>query len=218
MDAIMVWKPWWAHPDSARIPMVWNPWYPRTEGLHLDQNPYRKPLLDCVQGMLPLYDVTEQVGGLEVVPGSHTAKAKAELKKYLGEDIWDGEDWCPFADLGTQTPSVPLNTPGRLIIAEAGDLILWDSRTVHGGIAGSGHACGDECGPHLARLSVNFCMTPVAKATPEDLRFRKEAFHAGICLNHCPHKPDRDMHASRPKRSWQPTFELDEQQKALLPW
>jgi len=49
MDAVIAWRPW--HMNEG--------WAPRTEGLHLDQNPFNKPGLDCVQGMLPLIDVTE---------------------------------------------------------------------------------------------------------------------------------------------------------------
>ncbi len=75
-------------------------WRPVTEGLHVDQNPFSKPGLDCVQvffvfftyfslsspfnirfvrgvlqGMLPLYDVTHETGGLEVCPRSHLPEA-----------------------------------------------------------------------------------------------------------------------------------------------
>ena len=58
----------------------------------MDQNPFTKPQLDCVQGkgkckcrckcidcvqgMLPLIDVTERSGGLEVVPRSHCEDAR----------------------------------------------------------------------------------------------------------------------------------------------
>lgn len=71
MDAVIAWRPWW-HEEA---------WRPRTEGLHLDQNPFSKPGLDCVQGMMPLIDVTEATGGLEVVPGSHLEEAKAAYRE-----------------------------------------------------------------------------------------------------------------------------------------
>jgi hypothetical protein len=218
MDAVMVWKPWWAHPE--KMPLWANPWYPATEWLHLDQNPYKMPELDCVQGMMPLYDVTEEVGGLEVVPGSHRIEAKEELKRSFGRDPWDGSNWCPFTDAIDESAHVPLNTPGRLLLAEAGDLILWDSRTVHGGVVGRGCPPELEDGnnAHLARLSINFCMTPMARATAEVLKFRKKAFLEGICLNHCPHKPDMDMHAGSANPGYQSRFELNDDQRALIPW
>jgi hypothetical protein len=92
MDAVIIWRPW---TEGAKVE-AWRPKFasagelpdepavepavstfstfppPRTEGLHLDQNPFLKPHLDCIQGMVPLYPVTRDVGGLEVVPFSHT--------------------------------------------------------------------------------------------------------------------------------------------------
>jgi hypothetical protein len=217
MDAMMVWKPWWAHPEN--MPTWANPWYPQTEGLHLDQNPYRKPDLDCIQGMMPLYDVSEVVGGLEVVPGSHRPEAKEELKKFFksfSKNPWGGEDFCAFEDYCDKSTHVPLNTPGRLLVAEAGDLILWDSRTVHGGVVGKGPSsqASESSSPCLARLTVNFCMTPKRWACADDLAFRKESFEVGRCLNHCPHKPNRTMHAGA---ACPPNFVPDEDQRSLIP-
>merc|ERR1719321_2184043 len=48
MDCVLLWRPWWVDKQ----------WTPRTEGLHLDQNPFHKPELECVQGMVPLLPVT----------------------------------------------------------------------------------------------------------------------------------------------------------------
>ena len=39
-------------------------WMPRVERLHCDQSPSKRPGKHCVQGMVPLYPVTKQVGGL----------------------------------------------------------------------------------------------------------------------------------------------------------
>mmetsp|Transcript_43848 Transcript_43848/g.82241 ORF Transcript_43848/g.82241 Transcript_43848/m.82241 type:complete len:449 (+) Transcript_43848:61-1407(+) len=220
MDALMVWKPWWAYPE--KLPTWANPWYPQTEGLHLDQNPYRKPNLDCIQGMMPLYDVTETVGGLEVVPGSHRPDAKKELKKFFtrfSSNPWGGEDFCAFEEYCDKSAHVPLNTPGQLLVAEAGDLILWDSRTVHGGVVGNGSPeVAESSSPRLARLTVNFCMTPKSWASDEDLAFRKQCFEIGRCLNHCPHKPNRTMHAGLSALAWPPGFVPDEKQRRLIPF
>ena len=53
MDAMLLWKPWWHN----------NAWLPKTEGLHLDQNPWHKPQLCSVQGMVQLHAVTAETGG-----------------------------------------------------------------------------------------------------------------------------------------------------------
>jgi ectoine hydroxylase-related dioxygenase (phytanoyl-CoA dioxygenase family) len=54
-----------------------------------------------------------------------------------------------------------------LIEADPGDLILWDSRTVHGGVVGPGDPNNTD---ELARLSFTICMTPRSKANEEVLK------------------------------------------------
>jgi hypothetical protein len=85
MDCVIVWKPWWLN----------DKWRPRTEGLHLDQNPFNKPDLECVQGMVPLLPVTAATGGLEVVPRSHTPESQREWKREFSRFEGRG-DWCPM--------------------------------------------------------------------------------------------------------------------------
>jgi hypothetical protein len=84
--------------------------------------------------MVPLFDVTVQTGGLEVVPRSHAAEAKINLKERC-PNLAAAGDWCP--GLSRLYPMWGANKP-RLVTARAGDLVLWDSRTVHGGRVGKG--------------------------------------------------------------------------------
>ena len=170
MDAMIMWKPWWQNPD----------WLPKTEGLHLDQNPFNKPDLCCVQGMLVLEDILQEVGGLQVVPQSHLPEAKARLMRKRPV-LKHAGDWCV---LGDPSPSQP---QPRLVMAKAGDLILWDSRTVHGGVVGAGLAADSEA-QRLPRLAVPVCMTPRAWATQEALEERLQAFDEGSVLSHWPHE------------------------------
>lgn len=60
-DAANAFRPW-------RFDSTW-----RTKGgwFHVDQNPNTKPGRVCVQGLVSLYDTTEEVGGLTVIPQSH---------------------------------------------------------------------------------------------------------------------------------------------------
>ena len=74
-DTFIVWRQWWLSPENER-------WQPVSEGLHIDQNPFYKPGMHCVQGMIPLEDVTLETGGLEVVPGSNSRKAQKYLRKH----------------------------------------------------------------------------------------------------------------------------------------
>merc|ERR1711959_517773 len=179
MDAVLAWRPWQL--DEA--------WRPRTEGLHIDQNPFSKPGLDCVQGMMPLIDVTHESGGLQVVPRSHCEEAKQAYRERYPHMV-DRGDWCVL------DPEDPLQERGVLLLASAGDLILWDSRTVHGGLVGRGCAPDDEPSLEegvarqrdLARLSVTVAMTPRCLANAEVQRLRCEGFAAGESFNHCPHE------------------------------
>lgn len=197
MDAILAWRPW--HQNKT--------WQPHTEGLHLDQNPFSKPHLDCVQGMLPLLDVTEGTGGLQVVPRSHLDAAKEEYKLRYPECAGSG-DWCPLGH------DDPMQAGGILLQASAGDLVLWDSRTVHGGLVGTGS--GLVC-DELARLSVTVAMTPRELANEQVQRLRREGFQAKESFNHCPHEAGTS--SGTIKRKLPRTcvrLELNDVQQALL--
>lgn len=195
MDSVIAWRPWGL--DEA--------WRPQTEGLHIDQNPFLKPRLECVQGMLPLLDVTAATGGLEVVPRSHTDEAREVLKRHYK---WAG-DWCPLSS-GCPLPARPV-----LLLAEAGDLILWDSRTVHGGKVGTGAASGGET--QLARLSVAVAMTPRERASDKVLDLRRAGFASGESFNHCPHEAGTSSGTIKRKLPRAcARAQLTEQQQALL--
>lgn len=179
MDAVIIWRPWWAAPEGEQ-------WRPRTEGLHLDQNPFHKPHKECIQGMVPLIDVTEEVGGLQVVPRSHTDESKQVFRERYPVFRHCG-DWCVMPkNLGGEPP--------LLLLAEKGDLVLWDSRTIHGGKVGSGMdatteaATAAEQGLDLARMTCTVAMTPRAWATEEVKQARRDGFEAGCSFNHCPHE------------------------------
>jgi len=203
MDCVIAWRPWWLERS----------WKPVTEGLHLDQNPFSKPGLECVQGMVPLVPVTSVTGGLQVVPASHTEKAKREQKRRFPHLRSTG-DWCPLAckDMKAQ-----------LLLAEAGDLILWDSRTIHGGVVGSGQppdSPPEECSTgraELARLAVTVAMTPRAWASEEVLKARADGFQAGRNFNHSPHEAGTSAGTLRggPRPGYKP-IDLTPAQRALL--
>ena len=49
--------------------------------LHVDQDPFTKTGLQCVQGMIPFLDVTEDIGGLKLVPKSHSDEIQEKIRK-----------------------------------------------------------------------------------------------------------------------------------------
>jgi len=171
MDSTILWKPWWGGHASEE---------PCTEGLHMDQNPWYKPGRECFQGMVPLYDVTAEVGGLQVIPKSHLDESKK---------IWKESNRQRIGDFVTLSKNDPMQKGhGKLVLAEAGDLIVWDSRTVHGGFVGCSPTVSEENTKKLARLSQTVCMTPRSKATKLVLEKRKKGFQTGQGFSHWPHE------------------------------
>ncbi|GMH90669.1 hypothetical protein TL16_g11835 [Triparma laevis f. inornata] len=83
MDCVIIWLSWLNNSNFK----------PRSEGLHLDQNPFNKLDMISVQGMIPLIDVTEEIGGLQIIPGSHVGVLKEEFKDMHGDMRGKG-DWC----------------------------------------------------------------------------------------------------------------------------
>jgi len=194
MDSLLLWKPWW----------IESSWRPKTEGLHMDQNPFQKPNRDCVQGMVSLYDVTTVTGGLEVVPKSHLPEAHAGLKQR--HPFWNGRgDFCVLDRYDI------LSKPTKLLTAQAGDLILWDSRTLHGGLVGTGEVT-PETPSQIARMSQTVCMLPRDRATANVLAKRKVGFTNGHGFTHW---PNEIRITSQARASYKP-IELTPEQALLL--
>jgi len=181
-----------------------------TEGLHLDQNPFTKPNLDCVQGMVPLLPVNKDIGGLEVVPFSHTSKAKKQYCEQNPEIARRGD--FILVDRSSS------HCEGALLLeCNPGDLILWDSRTIHGGTVGPKAAALLDEIPQLTRMSITVAMTPRDWASPEVQEKRRKGFESGISFNHCPHEAGTStgtFHAKRKKGYRE--FQLTESQQAVL--
>jgi ectoine hydroxylase-related dioxygenase (phytanoyl-CoA dioxygenase family) len=116
-DTFIAWRPWWHDPT----------WKPYVENLHTDQNPARKKGFHCVQGMIPLYKVDE-VGGLAVVPDTNNDRTQDELADRYPYTEGTNSDWL---ELRMNDPFIG---KGVLVKCQAGDLILWDSRSIHGGL------------------------------------------------------------------------------------
>lgn len=126
-DAFNAFRPWQLDPSWKTS----GGWY------HVDQNPKTKPGRVCVQGLVSLYDTTEDVGGLTVIPGSN------QLFKHLPktQNIGGTHDFVPIMENHDL-----LKTTGRVLLCKAGDLCLWDSRTVHCNSPAKEKAggCGDK--------------------------------------------------------------------------
>ena len=144
---------------SLDCPIIWTSAPTHIENMHLDQNPYHKPDFQCVQGLLHL--TTTSLGGLQVVEKSNTAHLDI-IEKY--PEIKDTkEDWLELGD----------EIQGYKIPTKSGTMILWDSRTIHGGYIGT---------PSLIpRISFPICMRPSGSI---DSTLRKRAMDEKRTLNH----------------------------------
>ena len=137
--------------------------------------------------MIPLYDVTIETGGLEVVLNTNNDETQNYIKDQYPPRMGD---WLVLYP-GDKHQSLP-----KLIKAKAGDLILWDSRTIHGGRIGKGYTA--ENNPlnqgDFARLSFTVTMTPKSFLPKSDkskntvLYGRRNAYLKGYGTNHWPHE------------------------------
>ncbi|KAI6811471.1 hypothetical protein KC332_g11725 [Hortaea werneckii] len=157
--------------------LTWSPWP------HCDQNPSRKGM-QCVQGLLNYQPNGDKDGGLIVMKGSsklfdqffqetrvmaeHPDKPPPELE-FKDLFIFNEKDVDWFKDHGCEM--VKLNL-------EPGDLVLWDSRTMH-------YACFPE--GDLIRHVQYICMTPKKFAKEEDVALKADMFNNWQGTTHWPH-------------------------------
>lgn len=144
---------------------------PRSETsfLHTDQSPLRPPRWS-IQGLVNLVDNDEGSGGLVVVPRSHRAHAEFFARRGLRH----ASDWYVFSDEEKKDPACR----GHLkVCGEAGDLMLWDSRTFH---------CNTVPGRPVERVCAYICMLPKKQVPAATLARRAEAVAERRCSSHHP--------------------------------
>jgi len=149
---------------------------------HVDQGRTKRGL-HAVQGLVSLYDATARTGGLCVVPGSH--RTHADLMSYAA---MNDNDYVAVPE-----PTLnPVLQGARLVTCKAGDLLLWDSRTIHCNTPAPDPLSATERLPGeadaLLRAVCYVCMTPRRWASRATLRARRAAFAAGIGSTHWPHE------------------------------
>lgn len=129
---------------------------------HVDQSPLAHPDLDCIQGLIDLYDADETTGGFCVIPGSMHKFSELSNVRHSRDFV-----------------AIPvkhdiLKVQGQLLCHRAGDLVLWDSRTAHCNHPALERPATDP--NDLLRLTVYVCMTPYAKASARTIQRRKLAY------------------------------------------
>ncbi|CAM9360576.1 unnamed protein product, partial [Ectocarpus fasciculatus] len=164
---------------------IFRPWhakgaeeYAKTEQgwWHVDQGHLLRGR-HAVQGLVTLTDATAETGGFCVVPGSH--KYHDELMDTLNRRSEKNFVFVPPSFHALQERQI-------LPLCQAGDMVLWDSRTIH---CNTSSLVQPTTLPknELLRAVGYVCMTPASKATPEVIEKRRLIFEQGDGTTHWPH-------------------------------
>ncbi len=156
---------------------------------HVDQNDttgkHKKNGMVCVQGLVTYYDATEETGGLCLIPKSHVEFSnvcKRASSSKLGVD---------FVALSSNEEPLLQTGSAYLICAKAGDLILWDSRTIHcntPSIVDFKEIYNEKLVDkyEIIRLVSYVCMVPYSHASKRVIESRKEGFRLKKPTSHWP--------------------------------
>lgn len=175
-DGGNIFRPWHLE-ESDTYSKTHSGWY------HVDQGRLL-PGFHCVQGLVTLKDVTAATGGFCCIPESHLYHNQL----IEGDTSHNPERNYIKMPHDFHPVGVDLPLPELLISCKAGDLILWDSRTIHCNTP----ALVDPIIPSiesdsLLRMVCYVCMGPTEAATPAVLQQRIKLFEYGIGTNHWPH-------------------------------
>lgn len=144
---------------------------------HVDQAP-RKRGLHCVQGIINLSHAGPEDGSLVVIPGSH-ALIEEFFDTQTDPQSWEWRDNRYFSEKDMEFFSSRGLQP-RKVLAEPGDLILWDSRTIHWG--GEPTEKSDTI-----RTVIYAAYAPAKLASKEALAEKRRVFDNYGATTHWPH-------------------------------
>lgn len=144
---------------------------------HVDQSPFRSGLC-CVQGVVNLAPSGPDDGGLTVLPGS-AALLREFFSTQTDAAAWERRDLFMMSEAHMAWFAARGCSP-RKVCAAPGDLLVWDSRTVH---------WGAEPGPASTQIRtvVYAAYTPAAWAEEGQLREKARCFGKWGGTTHWPH-------------------------------
>jgi ectoine hydroxylase-related dioxygenase (phytanoyl-CoA dioxygenase family) len=173
---------------NAYRPWKYNKKWVTTGGWwHVDQNDttgkHKKGMV-CVQGLVSYYDATEETGGFCLIPQSH--RQFEEVCKRASCSKMN-EDYIPLDPI--EEPLLQ-SGKGMLLCVQAGDLILWDSRTIHCNTPALVNIEEDKNNQNwdIIRLISYVCMIPFSHASSEVIESRKEGFKLKKPTSHWPNE------------------------------
>mmetsp|Transcript_96485 Transcript_96485/g.251514 ORF Transcript_96485/g.251514 Transcript_96485/m.251514 type:complete len:387 (+) Transcript_96485:128-1288(+) len=191
-DGIGIFRPWRHVSTTGGVSVGFLKNRTRGGWLHVDQGRSTAGQMCCVQGLVSLYEQNARTGGFQVVPKSHLLH-KEIVDEFADDQLVDYVE--PPADRLSREDSGL--EPPRLVVTQAGDVILWDSRTLHASTPGfveeEDNAAtlpekGDVATSKLLRAVVYVCMTPKHFASPRILTQRRQAYDIKATTSHWPHK------------------------------
>ena len=144
---------------------------------HVDQSPLRRGL-HCVQGIINLSNAGPEDGGLMVLPGSHKL-VEEFFDTETDRKTWDPKDNYLFSAEQLAWFTAKGIKPHK-VCAEPGDLIVWDSRTIHYGAEPTEKS-------NTIRTVIYAAYTPAKFASKEALDTKAEIFKQYGGTTHWPH-------------------------------
>lgn len=160
-DGVSLWRPWNINPDwKTESGQSW---------FHIDQHPISKPGKQCIQGLVNLLPTSKEIGGNVIIPESHNffKNIPNEYEERLGRLPLD-IDHFRFPNDDPKLSS----KPAVMCHMEPGDMLLWDSRTIH--CSNSGTKLSDDTN-NLIRAASLICMMPKYLSDESVLEKRREA-------------------------------------------
>ena len=135
---------------------------------------------ECVQGLVNLYNVNPGDASLHVLKDSHLLHG--EYFDKFG--ITCKKDWYKVPSQEHYNFFTSRGCKEATVLAKAGDLVLWDSRTMHQGI----EPRKGRANPSM-RSVVYVCMTERRRADDKKQKRRREIFAQERTTPHIPHVP-----------------------------
>jgi hypothetical protein len=163
-DGVSIWRPWSRKPEwKTGLGGSW---------LHIDQHPIGRPGKHCVQGLVNLLPTSEETGGNVVIPGSHHLHDK--IPKLYSDRLSRIDKSIDHFRFPKNDPLLADMKPITCHM-EAGDLMLWDSRTIHCSSPPTNAAAKHPNESELVRAVSLICMMPRSKSNPTVISRRKAA-------------------------------------------
>ncbi|KAL1613809.1 hypothetical protein SLS54_010270 [Diplodia seriata] len=173
---------------------------------HVDQSPLRRGAC-CVQGVVNLSPSGARDGGLVVYPGTHRL-----MEEFFATETdaaaWEARDLYMFSEEQLAW-FAGRGCAAKKVVAEPGDLLVWDSRTVH---------WGAEPESEQIRTVVYASYAPAKWASEAQLREKAKIFGKWAGTTHWPHDNIvyREGRALLPDGSEDPRNRSEPREKPVL--